>query len=298
MITLQIKTPAKVNLTLEIIGKRPDGFHNIQSIMQAVNIFDILSFEIKELLLPCSSPNVITLSGNSDLIPYDDKNLVYKAAAMFFDSSKIVGQNVAIYIEKNIPVAAGLAGGSSNAAGTLVGLNTFYNKPLSDEQINQIASTLGSDLNFCIEGGTQVATSRGEVLEKISTPELHFIVIKPKTLFISAKEAYTKYSQMSQKPSVKNSQAMIGMIKANDKNIAIKISELLNNDLESSIIEDYPQIKELKKLLKQSGCLNAIMSGSGPTVFGICDRSINIDLGEDFDIFKAQSINYGVKIKK
>ncbi|MFA6989211.1 MAG: 4-(cytidine 5'-diphospho)-2-C-methyl-D-erythritol kinase [Candidatus Gastranaerophilaceae bacterium] len=308
MKTLKVKTPAKINLTLEIEGKRPDGFHNIQSIMQAISIFDLLAIEITDISCHCTDDNVIKLSGNSDLIPYDENNLVYKAAKKFLETAGITNKKISIYIEKNIPVAAGLAGGSSNAAGTLVGLNKLFDNLLSNEQIDEIAAGLGSDLNFCIDGGTQFATSRGEVLEKIITPDLNFIVVKPKNLFISAKEAYTKYSQVS---PVRHFEPVSGSAIMRFRNefgmTSKEISKLLNNDLEKAIINDYPQIQKLKDTLINAGCLNAMMSGSGPTVFGICDKDIPLEFiafaintsiktqsGNAAEIFKARSINHGV----
>ncbi|MEI8388423.1 MAG: 4-(cytidine 5'-diphospho)-2-C-methyl-D-erythritol kinase [bacterium] len=236
--------------------------------------------------------NVIELSGNSDLIPYDNNNLVYKAAELFLQKADLNGYKVKIHIEKNIPVAAGLAGGSSNAAGTLWGLNRLFDNILNASEIHNLASQMGSDINFCLEGGTQVATSRGELLSKISTPDLNIAIIKPKNLFISAKEAYTKYAALPQKPGIKGLEKMKSAICENNSN---KIALLLKNHIEEAILPDYAEIKEIKDYLTQKGCKNSLMSGSGPSVFGIYEGEIDLsDAKAGWKCFKTKSINFGL----
>ena len=265
MKTIKIKTPAKINLVLEILGLRADGFHEIRSIMQAVSLFDYLTITVKDGI------ERINLSGNSSLIPYDENNIVFQAVKLFLEQTGITKQSIDVYIEKNIPVAAGLAGGSSDAAGTLRGLNEIYGKSLSWEELHSIAAKLGSDVNFCLEGGTCLATSRGEVLEPIPTPDLKIVLIKPKNLFISAKEAYQRFDQLNEKSKSNNQE--------------------FYNDLEKAIIPAYPEIEKMKKLLLGLGCKNALMSGSGPTVFGIYEDDVDISaINSEYDIFKVNSI--------
>ncbi len=207
---IKIQCPAKINLTLKITGKRDDGFHNIDSVMQTINLFDYLTISIEE-----SDHNEIVLSGTSDEIPYNEKNLVYKAAILFVESIKkchpefISGSQsemlkqvqhdksvkITVFIEKNIPIAAGLAGGSTDAAGTLYGLNKLFGEPLSREKLHELCAQLGSDLNLCLEGGCQRTTGRGEILEPMPFEEFNVSLIKPTNLGISAKEAYTKFSE-------------------------------------------------------------------------------------------------------
>lgn len=293
---IKVKTPAKINLTLEILGKRPDGFHEIQSIMQAVSLYDYLTISVEDL-----NPD-IEISGNSDRIPYDKSNLVYKAAKIFLEKTGIFSKKIKIHIEKNIPVAAGLAGGSSNAAGTLFGLNRIFGDVLSNGQIHELAKKLGSDVNFCLEGGACIATSRGETLKKISSAKLDLVIIKPKNLFISAGEAYTKYAALPQKPEVKGLEEMVSAISNNE---ALKISSLLNNHLEYSIIPDYSEIQKIKDYLIKKGCLGAIMSGSGPSVFGILpDRDAkeyvffaSSQALSDVEFFIANTIESGVSVQ-
>lgn len=264
---IKVQCPAKINLTLKITGKRPDGFHNIESIMQTISLYDYLKITVNP-----SAHLTIELDGNSADIPYDESNLIYKAAKLFFETlnSKInqfvleschadfkYNQNdeiisnladnksdyaVKIYVEKNIPVAAGLAGGSTDAAGTLYGLNKILEEPLTMEELHKLCATLGSDLNFCLEGGTQMTTGRGEVLKPLPYKEQYVSLIKPLELGISAKEAYTKFAN-------KHSASDINR----DKYV---------NDLEWAVIDTYAELEHIKALYPDS-----VMSGSGSTYY-------------------------------
>lgn len=212
---LRIKCPAKINLTLEILNKRKDGFHNIQSVMQTINLFDILTIKVEP-----SETFEIKLSGTSEEIPYDERNLVHKAVLLFFDASHLsplTSHLVSIYIEKNIPISAGLAGGSTDAAGTLWGLNKLFNNILSETELHKLCAKLGSDLNFCLEGGCQLTTGRGEILEKLEFQEFNLSLIKPKNLGISAKEAYTKFSALENKPNLNMTEELVGKLKLSGK---------------------------------------------------------------------------------
>lgn len=415
---IKVKCPAKVNLTLEILNKREDGFHNIQSIMQTIDLFDILTIKIEK-----SDKFEIKLSGTSDEIPYDEKNLVYKAASLFaktfprpfgervrvrgkykniydqktlkkakelrknitdaeqilwyclrnrqlnnlkfrrqvpidkyiadfvckekkliieldgsghFETKQIKHDlkrkqflesegytiirfvntdifkdlegvieailntlenpltptlspqgrgkqtickapplasinpqfesfTISIHIEKNIPVAAGLAGGSTDAAGALWGLNKLFNNILSTEELHALCAKLGSDLNFCLEGGCQLATSRGELLEKLPGKEFHLSLIKPKNLGISAKEAYTKFANLENKPNLDMTSKLVNALKTGNANI----QDFLHNDLEIALIQDYKELKTIKTAYPQS-----LMSGSGSTFFILEEKNL------------------------
>ncbi len=233
---IKIQCPAKINLTLEVLGKRIDGFHNIKSIMQTINLYDILTIELEK-----SETFEIELSGTSDKIPYDEKNLVYKAAQLFFETLNDKNYKVKIHIEKNIPIAAGLAGGSTDAAGCLYGLNKLLAEPLNKRILHEMCSKLGSDLNFCLEGGRKLATGRGELLADLPYQELMISLIKPDDLGISAKEAYEKYSTFNQ-----------------GQNEDIEFY----NDLEYALVNDYEKLKFIKQNYPDS-----VMSGSGSTFF-------------------------------
>lgn len=249
---IKLQCPAKINLTLKVTGKRLDGFHNIESIMQTISLYDYLTIKAE----PAEKTEII-LSGNSTEIPYNEKNLVYKAVELFPIPSP---HRIEIYIEKNIPVSAGLAGGSTDCAGTLFGLNELFGCPLSKEQLHELCAKLGSDLNFCLEGGRQMTSGRGEILEPLPFEEFNLSLIKPKNLGISAKEAYTKFSQKSNPLS--NS-----LPRREDYTNTLSHNTEFLNDLEWAVIDDYKELQTIKKLYPKS-----MMSGSGSTYFIINDE--------------------------
>ena len=248
---IKIKCPAKINLTLEVVNKRPDGFHNIKSIMQMISLYDYITIKIKH-----AETNQIVLSGNSNEIPYDERNLVYKACELFLKEAGITDLKIEIYIEKNIPISAGLAGGSTDGAGTIYGLNKLLNI-FDKEKLNDLCAQLGSDLNVCLNGGCILATSRGEITEPLPFVEEDVTLIKPINLGISAKEAYTKYSLKTEKPQNNMTKKMINAL-----NNGTEIEPFLYNDLEYAVFDDYPELQKIKKVYPQ-----AIMSGSGSTYF-------------------------------
>lgn len=267
---IKIKTPAKINLTLEIVNKREDGFHNIQSIMQLIDLYDYLTITTQE-----SDEYEFILSGTSDEIPYDERNLVYKAAKLFFDflsgyeDSYFREQphRVNIHIEKNIPISAGLAGGSTNAAGTLFGLNRMFDDIIPKKKLHELCEQLGSDLNVCLEGGCLLATSRGEVIKKLPFRDYNVSLIKPINLGISAKEAYTKYSQMENKPNYDYTHKMLDALM-----IGTDLRQFLYNDLETAVFDDYAELQMIKNIYP-----NSIMSGSGSTYFMLNEKVQPLD---------------------
>lgn len=277
---IKIKCPAKINLTLEVVNKRPDGFHNIKSIMQMINLYDYLTIKIGH-----AKENKILLSGNSEDIPYNEKNLVYKACDLFLKKAGIIDLEIDIYIEKNIPISAGLAGGSTDGAGTLYGLNKLLNV-FNEAELNALCAELGSDLNVCLMGGCVLATSRGEITEPLPCIEKEVTLIKPINLGISAKEAYTKYSLKTEKPQNNMTEKMIEAIKT-----GADIEPFLYNDLEYAVFDDYPQLQEIKKYYP-----NAVMSGSGSTYF-ILDNIKDNKLDENYLLINnLKFIKEGVSI--
>lgn len=249
---IKVKTPAKINLTLEMVNKREDGYTNIQSIMQMINLYDYLTFAFED------SENLeINLSGTNPQIPYNEKNIVYKAIKSFYEKTNVEPKKISVHLEKNIPTEAGLAGGSTNAAGAFLVLNKYFNNPLTKEEIHELCATLGSDLNVCLEGGCVLATGRGEIVEPIQFREYPVSLIKPNNLGISAKEGYVKYSQLENKWQSNNTPKMIEALN-NDADIR----PLLNNDLETAVFNEYEQLQKIKKANP-----NSIMSGSGSTYF-------------------------------
>ena len=267
---VKIKCPAKLNLTLEIVNKREDGFHNINSIMQLISLYDYLNISIEN-----SDDNLIKLSGNSTEIPYNEKNLVYKAADLFLKEAGLKNYTVNINIEKNIPIAAGLAGGSTDGAGTVLGLNLLFDNILPKAKMHEICASLGSDLNVCLEGGCLHATMRGEKVEKLPFVEEPVTLIKPKNLGISAKEAYTKYSLKTNKPKYYNTEKMIEALKQGQD-----IRPFLYNDLEYAVFDDYKELRFIK-----SKCPASIMSGSGSTYF-ILENIENVEFSSEYQVIK------------
>lgn len=239
MNSIKIQCPAKINLTLKVINKRDDGFHNIESIMQAISLYDYLTISVEE-----SEKYEISLSGTSDEIPYNEKNLCHKAAMLFIERTNIQPCRIDIFIEKNIPVSAGLAGGSTDAAGTLYGLNKLFAQPLTHKELHELCAKLGSDLNFCLEGGRKMTKGRGEIIEPLDFEPFNVSLIKPLGLGISAKEAYTKFSQKIIKGASGREDYL--------------------NDLEWAVIDDYVELQNIKEVYP-----NSVMSGSGSVYFGV-----------------------------
>ena len=266
MKNIRVKCPAKLNLTLEVVNRREDGFHNINSIMQLISLYDYINISVSE-----ASQNKIILSGNNNEIPYDERNLVYKASELFLEKAELSGYELNINIEKNIPIAAGLAGGSTDAAGTFYGLNKIFDNILSDAVLNELCASLGSDLNVCLEGGCLLATSRGENVQRLPFIEMPVTLIKPKNLGISAKEAYTKYASKEFKPKYHNTEKMINALNTGDD-----IREFLYNDLEYAVFDDYKELQYIKTKLPDS-----IMSGSGSTYF-VLENLENIQFPSDY----------------
>lgn len=279
MKSVTVKCPAKINLTLEIVNRREDGFHNIKSIMQMVDLYDTLTISVSE-----NSHNEIILNGNSDEIPYNEKNLVYKAADLFFKESGIEGVKAEIFIDKKIPVAAGLAGGSTDAAGTFFALNEIFDRPLTKEKLHELCAGLGSDLNVCLEGGCILATSRGEKIRKLKTASYPVTIIKPKNLGISAKEAYTKYSLKENKPKYNMTEKMLDAL-----NLGEDITKYLYNDLEYAVFDDYKELQVIKDIYPDS-----IMSGSGSSYFVLRDAETLLDTEKYQTISGLKFIDNGV----
>ncbi|NLB52576.1 MAG: 4-(cytidine 5'-diphospho)-2-C-methyl-D-erythritol kinase [Syntrophomonadaceae bacterium] len=253
---LIVEAPAKINLILNILHKRNDGYHELETIMHQINLIDIISIEL--------SGKDITVATNSKLIPSGQENLAYKAAALFMEKNGIKA-GVNIIIEKNIPVGAGLAGGSTDAAAVLSGLNRLFGLQLSLTTLQKMAAEIGSDVAFCLSSTTVLARGRGEKLNTVAKgPELNLVLVVPE-FQVSTAEVYQnyKFDNKQQSPDI------AAFIKAwQDCNI-IEIASQLNNDLESVTTKKYHEINLIKDQLKEIGAINALMSGSGPSVFGI-----------------------------
>ncbi|MEK7880934.1 MAG: 4-(cytidine 5'-diphospho)-2-C-methyl-D-erythritol kinase [Deltaproteobacteria bacterium] len=251
---LNILCPAKVNLFLKVTGKRGDGYHEIHSLMQPVELFD-------EIILTVSEGDGITLECDIDSIPSGEENLAWKAAALFLKETGIK-RAVSIDLKKRIPTGGGLGGGSSDAAGILTGLNTILRAGLSEERLKAMAAGLGSDVPFFILRGPAFAYGRGEILERVTLPRLYYVLVNP-GLHISTAWAY---GNLDLTKKTKDNILIVSKGLAGSKE---KIAGLLENDLEGAVMGEYPVITVLKSLLKKAGAKGALMSGSGSTVFGL-----------------------------
>lgn len=242
---IKVLSFAKINLDLKILGIRPDGFHELESIMQTVSLHDVLTFS--------ETPINIELSCNTPGIPLDEKNICFKAAKLLKREINI-DKGISIQLEKNIPSEAGLGGGSSNGAATLVALNKIWDLGLSHDELIKYAAQLGSDVVFFIDGGRAMCRGRGERIEqrtmsKEQRGEGVYIIVKP-DVSVSTKWAYKEYDNVAA------------------QNIAPVITSH-NNDLEPVVIREYPIIAQIKQDLLDAGCSFAQMTGSGSAVFGV-----------------------------
>ena len=251
MITKYAK--AKVNLTLDILGKRDDGYHEVEMIMQSIDLADIVTLEDAE--------NIIVETDLAELAD-DRTNLAYRAAELLRDTYG-KGRGAHIRIEKKIPLAAGLAGGSSDAAAVLLGLNELWKLGLDIDKLTALGARLGSDVPFCMIGGTMLAKGRGEVLARVpSLGEYPLVLVKP-PLGVSTAAAYGGYRA----ENVETHPTADRMIRAIESGNITRVYEAMGNVLETVTIPLRPEIDEIKRALVEAGADKAMMSGSGPTVF-------------------------------
>lgn len=249
---------AKINLTLDILSKREDGYHEVEMIMQSINLYDTISVKKKK--------KGIKLYSNIEFLPTNEKNIAYKAAKLFFEKSGIDAGAV-ISLDKMIPVSAGLAGGSTDAAATLCCLNKLYNSPFTDNELLELSKTLGADVGFCMCGGTMLAKGIGERLERIDTKFKTNVLIVNPAFPVATAWAYGEYDKIT-KNIFPDSKKMADALKKNDFNA---VCCNLSNVLESVTVKEYPMLENIKKKLVNSGADGALMSGSGPTVFAFFD---------------------------
>lgn len=286
--TLSAKAYAKINLTLDVTGVRPDGYHSVEMVMQTVSLHDNVTVSIAEK----TESGEISLSCNWAFLPLDNNNLAYKAAALFYKKTGILQRNTDIFIEKHIPVAAGLAGGSTDAAAVLKLLNELYQTNLSVQALCDMGVELGADIPYCIRGGTMLARGIGEELSPLpAIPNCHVVLCKP-PVSISTKEIYEQIDN-AKIPKKPNTAAMIAALEQSDFNA---ICANLCNVMEEVTIRKQGEIIQIKEILKENGANGVLMSGSGPTVYGLfseenCAKSAANLLTRRFaDTFLAKTI--------
>ncbi len=256
MSSIRVLSPAKINLVLRVLGKRDDGYHDLYTLMEPVALFD-------EIFLEESPGSGITIECPGSNLPEDRSNLAYRAAALFLERTRLQ-RHITIKINKKIPIGAGLGGGSSNAATVLMTLNSALGTGLPDSELRGMGAALGSDVPFFIMKTPAVATGRGEVLRRVTLPSLYFVLINP-GFSVSTKWVYDNFvlTNPPEDNMLLNSDRLFKTLKGLLDNLA--------NDLEAVTCARYPEVTRLKGLLLQSGALAALMSGSGPTVFGLFD---------------------------
>ena len=257
---LTLTANAKINLTLDILGTREDGYHEVAMIMQEISLHDTLSMgKINQGI-----SLTIVIEGQQGTLPADESNLCWKAAALVQKEYNLQ-EGVEIHLTKRIPMAAGLAGGSADAAAVLKGMNHLFRLGMTEARLCELGARLGSDIPFCIMGGTMLATGRGEVLTRLpSFPRLSVVLAKP-PVGVSTAWAYKTYDAGYDGPHPDN-EAMLEAIHGGD---AHKAAGLLCNVLEGVTETEHPVIADYKRLMMEHGAMASMMSGSGPTVFGL-----------------------------
>lgn len=254
---IEVTAPAKINLSLDVTGRRDDGYHEVRMVMQTVRLCDRV--RIRKI-----SGTDIVLKNSLSYLPAGKGNLAYDAAVLFREETGI-SDGLFLEVEKNIPVAAGLAGGSTDGAAVLCGLNELFETGLSEEQLRGMGLRLGADVPFCIMGGTALAEGIGEKLTKLkNAPKFHVLLVKP-SAGVSTKEVYTRLDAMENiiHPDID------GMLRAIGEGSHLGVASKIGNVLEPVTVSMCPEIENIKKQMRSFGCEGALMSGSGPTVFGL-----------------------------
>lgn len=319
--TLTVLAPAKLNLTLRILGKRTDNYHDLFTLFQSIDLCDRLRFAFLE-----SDKDEVEIglqdSTASHDFPLNDTNIIKKAAALYMrETTNRSPLKVKVRVRKNIPIGAGLAGGSANAAATLLAINHHYGEKLSSDQLLQLAAEIGSDVPFSLRGGTSLGRGRGEILSPLPVQtDLSFVLVKPKALSVSTAWAYesfgrTRFYEQLDAATLENQiEKLHSLLGARNISAAAK---LFSNSFETVVFERYPVLRKIKERLIELGCLCAYMTGSGPTVYGLARgeapaetiRSTIIsdqesktthswykDHGLAVDTWLVKSIGHGIKV--
>lgn len=288
---IEVKAYAKINLLLDIVSTRPDKYHDLFMIMQSVGIYDTIT--VKK-----TKKKGITLSCNIDGIPLDEHNIAHKAAEAFFNSQNIKDRNIHIDIQKRIPHAAGLAGGSADGAGVIVALNEMYKTNLTPKELCKIGVKVGADLPFCITGGTLLAQGIGDCLCNVKPLKKCIILLAKPDISVNTGHAYNQFD----KNGKLHTPDKLGMLCAIQSRDLKKICSKMENVFEQFI--EVPNRIDIKEIMRNNNALGACMSGSGPTVFGIFEKKEDAEkaafLLKEYakDIHICTPVSKGCKIVK
>jgi len=258
------KAPAKINLTLDILGKRDDGYHEVEMVMTMVDLSDRLELETLDR-------DTIIISSPVGYIPLDEKNHAFQAAKLIKERYH-VKQGVYIHIDKHIPVSAGLGGGSSDAAATLRGLNRLWGLNIPMEELKKIGAEIGSDVPFCVTGGTAIATGRGERLEPIASPPPCWVILAKPAVSVSTAEIYRQFDVKTNREEPKSRLCKQAI---ENKDFQAMCASL-GNMLEQVTMRMYPEVARIKACMEKLGADGVQMSGSGPTVFGLVRKESKV----------------------
>jgi 4-diphosphocytidyl-2-C-methyl-D-erythritol kinase len=256
VVKLLVKAPAKINLSLDVLNKRPDGYHEVEMIMTTIDLADRLELSLLD-------NDKIMIQSQNRFVPDDQRNLAYQAAQLLKDRYQ-VKKGVVISIDKSIPVAAGLAGGSSDAAATLRGLNKLWGLGLTLDELAELGAEIGSDVSFCVYGGTALAKGRGEIITELPAPPTCWVILAKPFIGVSTADVYRRLD--ANNIDHPNTQAMINSIYEGDYD---QVCKNVGNVLESVTLNLHPEVALIKEQMKRFGADAVLMSGSGPTVFGL-----------------------------
>ena len=260
---LYVKAPAKINLSLDVLYKRPDNYHEVEMVMTTVDLADRIGLESRK-------DGQIKIISADNFVPDDQRNFAYQAAELI-KSTYDIKEGVDISIEKQIPIAAGLAGGSSDAAATLRGLNELWNLNLSLDELAELGSKIGSDVSFCVYGGTALATGRGEKIQELTAPPTCWVVLAKPKIGVSTADVYGGLNIEGLKHP--NTKQMIKAIETNDYEL---MCQSLGNVLETVTFNLHPEVITIKEQMQRFGADAVLMSGSGPTVFGLVENEARV----------------------
>lgn len=257
-LVLYEKAPAKINLTLDVLGKRDDGYHDVEMIMTTIDLSDRIE------LYPLRRDG-ITVTLESRYVPNDERNLAFKAASLFKSKYQIKA-GVHIKIDKNIPVSAGLGGGSSDAAAVLRGLNRLWSLHIPEKELAALGAQIGSDVPFCVYNATAIAKGRGERIEKLSPPPACWVVLAKPNIGVSTRTIFQRLDTAHiTHPNT------VGMMEALHQNDFAKMCANLGNVLEDVTLHIHPAVQQIKDMMYRAGAAGVLMSGSGPTIYGLVE---------------------------